>query len=178
MEPRKEGRLQENASGRRWTGSWLNFVGRRGKKCIIRWHSRRATSFSSSIRFLVLVLVANVSLLSLFSFFVPFCLSWHPLLSGPPIAPTWHERRLYKRARATTCFLLSPPPLAATGTPGLSATLPPVDQRYFTRRFPITFSYTSLPFLHTSGVVLHVAFRCTPMFDARRLHSRKSPIDT
>lgn len=88
-------------------------------------------------------------------------LSWHPLLSGPPIAPTWHERRLYKRARATTCFLLSPPPLAATGTPGLAATLPPVGQRYFTRRFPITFSYTSLPFLHTSGVVLHVAFRCS-----------------
>ena len=36
-------------------------------------------------------------------------LAWHPLLSGPFIAPTWHEHRLYKRARATTCFLLSPP---------------------------------------------------------------------
>ena len=177
---------QENVNARRWAGSWLNFVGGRGKKCIIRRHSRRATSFSSSIRFLV-------------------CSSWWPTFSLHPtiLALLFLRRVSLSLSRGTLFFPVpsslprgmntvcinehAPPPAsyyphlasAATGTPALSATLyVQPDQRYFTRRFPFPFSYVSLLWLlrvlrHTRLFYTVAIRRCSLCQDRVHVYTRE-----
>lgn len=93
--------LQENVQ--RWIGSWLDSRRRpkKKKKYITGQFSRRFLPPSLPL----LPLSLSLSLSCPLSFLSPF---WHPS-SCPTIAPTYVAPSLYKRARATTCFLLSPP---------------------------------------------------------------------
>lgn len=90
--------LQENVQ--RWIGSWLDSRRRPKKKKKIH-HGTIQPSFSSTIS----PSSTSLSLSCPLFFLSPF---WHPS-SCPTIAPTYVAPSLYKRARATTCFLLSPP---------------------------------------------------------------------
>lgn len=74
---------------------------RKKKKYITGQFSRRFLPPSLPL----LPLSLSLSLSCPLSFLSPF---WHPS-SCPTIAPTYVAPSLYKRARATTCFLLSPP---------------------------------------------------------------------
>lgn len=90
----------------------------------------------------------HVSLFHL-SLFLPLsCLRWHPS-SCPTTAPTY-EHRLYKRARATTCFLLSPP----------------LDR---VQRVSLLFPQ---PFVQPTGVISHAVF--PPLFSYVSLSPMRS----
>lgn len=92
--------LQENVQ--RWIGSWLD--SRRRPKKEKKKNTSRDNSAVVFFHHLSLFYL-SLSLSCPLSFLSPF---WHPS-SCPTIAPTYVAPSLYKRARATTCFLLSPP---------------------------------------------------------------------
>lgn len=92
--------MQENVQ--RWIGSWLDSRRRPKKK-----EKKNTSRDNSAVVFFhhLSLFYLSLSLSCPLSFLSPF---WHPS-SCPTIAPTYVAPSLYKRARATTCFLLSPP---------------------------------------------------------------------
>lgn len=131
--------LQENVQ--HWIGSWLDSR-RRPKK------GRKNTSWDNSA---VVFFSARGHHLSLsLSFLSPFLsVSVGTLLLAPPQLP-----RLYKRARATTCFLLSPP----------------LDR---VQRVPLLFPQ---PFVQPTGVISHAVF--PPLFSYVSLSPMRYNIHT
>lgn len=132
--------LQENVQ--RWIGSWLDSRRRpkkRKKKYIMGQFSRR-----------FLLCPWPPSLPLSLSFLSPFLsVSVGTLLLAPPQLP-----RLYKRARATTCFLLSPP----------------LDR---VQRVPLLFPQ---PFVQPTGVISHAVF--PPLFSYVSLSPMRYNIHT